>query len=165
MSTPIAQQSARRPSALKTILVAGFVAGVLDISAAIIVYSYIMNRVTPVRLLQGIASGAFGKSAFEGGTSMALAGLGFHFLIAFSFTIFYYLIFPYIPFLKKQKIISGFLYGIFAWCVMNLIVLPLLHIAKIPTKWDGILRGAVILMFCIGLPIALIIGRYGRSKS
>jgi len=136
----------------------------LDILGAIIVYVYIMNVTTATRLLQGIARGAFGKSAFEGGTSMALAGLAFHFIIAFSFTIFYFLIFPLIPFLKKQRIISGLLYGIFVWCVMNLVVLPLLHVANVPTKWDSILRGAGILMICIGLPISLIISRYHILK-
>jgi len=47
---------------------------------------------------------------------------------------------------------------------MNLAVLPLLNIANIPTKWDSISRGAVILMFCIGLPISLIVSRYYLLK-
>jgi len=153
-----------KTSALKTILLAWLTAGCLDLLAAITVYSLIMQRVTTTRLLQGIARGALGNSAYEGGTATALAGVGFHFLIAFCFTIFYFFIFPYIPFLKKQRIISGLLYGIFVWCVMNLAVLPLLNIANIPTKWDSITRGAVILMFCIGLPISLIVGRYYLLK-
>ena len=156
-ATTLSQPS---PSALKTILFAWLTAGCLDLLAAITVYSLIMKRVTTVRLLQGIARGALGNSALEGGVATALAGVGFHFVIAFCFTIFYFFIFPYIPFLKKQRIISGFLYGIFVWCVMNLAVLPLLNIANIPTKWDSIIRGAVILMFCIGLPISLIVSRY-----
>ena len=153
-----------RPSAFKTILLAGLVAGTLDMLAAITVYSLVMNRITVVRLLQGIARGAFGDSAFEGGSSMAMAGLGFHFIIAFSFAIFYFLIFPYIPFLKKQRILSGLLYGIFVCCVMNLAVLPLLRVAPIPTKWDSILRGAVILMLFVGLPISLIVSKHYISK-
>jgi uncharacterized membrane protein YagU involved in acid resistance len=153
------------PSAFKTILIAGFVAGTLDMLGAILVYVLIMKRVTTTQLLQGIARGAFGKSAFNGGIKMALAGLGLHFIIAFSFTIFYFFIFPFIPFLKKQRIICGLLYGIFVWCVMNLAILPLLHIADIPTKWDSMARGAVILMFCIGLPISLIVSRYYIQKN
>jgi len=149
-----------RPSAFKTILLAWLTAGCLDLLAAITVYSLIMQRVTIIRLLQGIAKGALGNSAYEGGIATALAGVGFHFTIALCFTVFYFFIFPYISFLKKERIISGLLYGIFAWCVMNLAVLPVLHIASIPTKWDSITRGAVILMFCIGLPISLIVSRY-----
>lgn len=153
-----------KSSALKTILLAWLTAGCLDLLGAITVYSLIMQRVTTMRLLQGIARGALGNSAYEGGILTALAGAGFHFIIAFCFTIFYFFIFPYIPFLRKQRIISGLLYGIFAWCVMNLAVLPLLQIANIPTKWDSIIRGALILMFCIGLPISLIVSRYYPLK-
>ena len=152
-------------SAPGTILLAGIVAGILDILGAIVVYVYIMHVTTTVRLLQGIARGAFGSAAFEGGMTMALAGLAFHILIAFSFTIFYFLLFPLIPLLRRQIIISGLLYGIFVWCVMNLAVLPLLHVANVPTKWDSIVRGAAILMVCIGLPISLIISRYYISKA
>jgi hypothetical protein len=154
----------RVSSALRTILLAGFVAGTLDILGAIFVYVYIMNVTTTARLLQGIARGAFGKSAFQGGMSMALAGLAFHFIIAFSFTVFYFFVFQLIPFLKKQRIISGLVYGIFVWCVMNLAVLPLLDVANVPTKWDSILRGAGILMVCVGLPISLIVSRSYISK-
>lgn len=160
MTTLTATTAQTKPSAGKTILIAWLTAGTLDLLGAIIVYSLIMHRVTTEKLLQGIARGALGNSAFEGGTATALAGAGFHYFIAFCFTVFYFFIFPFIPFLRKQRIISGLLYGAFAWCVMNLAVLPLLHIANIPTKWDSIIRGAVILMFCIGLPISLIVSRY-----
>ena len=148
------------PSVLKTILFAWLTAGCLDLLGAITVYSLVMQRVSTTRLLQGIARGALGNSAYDGGVGTALVGAGLHFVIAFCFTVFYFFIFPFIPFLKKQRIISGLLYGIFVWCVMNLAVLPLLHIANIPAKWDSIVRGAVILMFCIGLPISLIVSRY-----
>jgi hypothetical protein len=154
----------KKPSALKTILAAWLTAGCLDLLAAITVYSLIMKRVTTMRLLQGIARGALGNSAYEGGIATAMAGVGFHFTIALCFTVFYFLVFPYIPFLKKQRIVSGLLYGVFAWCVMNLVVLPTLQVASIPTKWDSIVRGAVILMFCIGLPISLIVSRYYLLK-
>src|SRR4030095_4030014 len=99
-----------KPSALKTILLAWLTAGCLDLLAAITVYSLIMQRVTTIRLLQGIARGALGNSAYEGGVATALAGVGFHFIIAFCFTVFYFFIFPYIPLLKKQRIVSGLLY-------------------------------------------------------
>lgn len=145
--------------ATRAFFLAGLAAGIMDMLGAIIVYVVVMKRLTTVRLLQGIARGALGKSAFDGGTGTALAGLGFHFLIAFTWAAFYVLIFPHIPFLRKKKIIGGLLYGIFIWCVMNLVVLPLLQVAPIPNKWDGIIRGALILMFCIGLPISLIVNR------
>lgn len=171
MSTTLA--AASRPgsssSAIKTILLAGFVAGSLDMLAAIIVTSVRLHHVlfyqpTATLILQSIAAGVFGQEAFDGSNKMLWFGLGFHFIIAFSFAIFYFIVFPYLAFLRKQKILSGLLYGIFAWMVMNLAVLPLLRIANIPHKWDAIARGAGILMFCIGLPVSLIVHRHYMSR-
>jgi len=165
MSNTIATtRGTSRPSAIQTILAAGLVAGCMDLLTAIIVYSVVMQRTTDIKLLQGIGRAAFGGDTFQNGASLALAGVAVHFFIAFSFTVFYFFIFPYISFLRRQPIIGGLLYGIFAWCIMNLAMLPLFHVANIPTKWDSIIRGAVILMFCIGLPISLIVSRYYLSK-
>jgi hypothetical protein len=62
---------------LKTILLAG----TLDIVAACI-RAYTANGVTPDRVLQYIAAGVFGKSAYTGGYGMMAWGLFFHFIIA-----------------------------------------------------------------------------------
>jgi len=159
-NTIVATSKPGRPSAIQTILTAGLIAGCFDLLTAIIVYSVVMQKTTDVQLLQGIGRAAFGDKTFDTGTGLALSGVGVHFFIAFSFAIFYFFIFPYVPFLRKQRIVSGLLYGVFAWCIMNLAVLPLFHIANIPHKWDSIIRGAVILMFCIGLPISLIVSGY-----
>lgn len=163
MSNTIATKT-KNPSAVQTILSAGLVAGCFDLLTAILVYSVAMERTTDRKLLQGIGRAAFGSNTFQDETSLALSGVGVHFFIAFSFTIFYFFLFPYLAFLRRQRIVSGLLYGIFAWCVMNLAVLPLFHVANIPNKWDSIVRGAVILMFCIGLPISVIVSRYYLSK-
>lgn len=157
-------QRVARPSAIQTILTAGLVAGCFDLLTAILVYSVAMQRTTDIKLLQGIGRAAFGSNSFQDETSLALSGVAVHFFIAFCFAIFYFFIFPYVAFFRRQRIISGLLYGIFAWCVMNLAILPLFHVANIPHKWDSIVRGAVILMFCIGLPISLIVSRYYLSR-
>jgi len=162
------KSNARYPSALKTVLLAGFIAGTMDILAAITVYDFVMHSVTAKNLLQGIARkvlGVFGVKPAGDSLMLTLAGLGFHFMIAFSFAVFYFLVYPYLPSLKKKRILSGLLYGIFVWCVMNLAMLPLFHIADFPHKWDNIIRGMVILMICIGLPVSLIVSRYYNSKN
>ncbi len=51
-----------RKSLAKPILIAGLVAGILDISDALIFF-YFHSNVPPMRLFQGIASGLIGKSA------------------------------------------------------------------------------------------------------
>jgi uncharacterized membrane protein YagU involved in acid resistance len=75
-------------------------------------------------ILQRTASAALGKVAFKGGWAMAVYGLGFYYIIAYCFTTAYVLLYPYLPFLKKHKLASGLLYGLFVWLVMNRIVLP-----------------------------------------
>jgi uncharacterized membrane protein YagU involved in acid resistance len=155
---------ASQSTAVQTILSAGLVAGSFDLLTAILVYSVAMERTTDRKLLQGIGKAAFGSNTFPDETSLALSGVAVHFFIAFSFAIFYFFIFPHIAFLRKRKTLSGLLYGVFVWCVMNMAVLPLFHIANIPHKWDSIVRGAVILMFCIGLPISIIVSRYYTAK-
>ncbi|KQO20917.1 hypothetical protein ASF10_15145 [Flavobacterium sp. Leaf82] len=141
----------------ETIFLSGLIAGTLDILAAIIVYAVILEKTTAIKILQSIASGIFKKDAYTAGSQMAWYGLGLHYIIAFSFAWFYFIIYPYLPFLKKNTIMSGFLYGIFVWIVMNLIVLPIVF-PLLPEKHLDfpLLLSILILMFCIGLPIASI---------
>ena len=163
MSTSILKTTSPA-SATKTILFSGFIAGTLDILAAILVYAVIMQKVTAVQILHGIASGAFGKTTIGSPAIMALIGLAFHFIIAFCFAIAYFVVYPHIPFLRKQKIISGLLYGIFVWAVMNLIVVPMSNANHAPFAWPSAIRAASILMLCIGLPISIITSKYYSAK-
>lgn len=152
-------------SPIKTILLSGFVAGSLDILTAFFVYVILLKKTTAAMLLKGIASGIFRAKAFSGGIMMAFYGLLFQFIIAYCFAIFYFLIYKYIPFLQKQIIISGLLYGIFVWCVMNLIVLPIVFVRPVTFKPDSFLIGASILMILIGLPISIITNKYYSLKN
>lgn len=144
-----------------TIFLSGLIAGTLDIMAAIVVYAFLLQKATPIKILQSIASGIFKKDAYTGGSQMAWYGLGLHYIIAMIFAWFYFTIYRYLPFLKKNALISGFLYGIFVWIVMNLVVLPIVF-PVLPAKHLDfpLLISLVILMFCIGLPIALITRKY-----
>lgn len=141
----------------KTILYSGLLAGTLDILAAIFVYSVILHQTTAEKILQSIASGIFKQHAYTGGTQMVFYGLLLHYFIAFAFAYFYYKIYPHVPILKKNIVISGIVYGIFVWIVMNLIVLPIVF-PKLPSKeFDlPLIISVLILIFCIGLPIAFV---------
>jgi uncharacterized membrane protein YagU involved in acid resistance len=115
-------------------------------------------------VLQYVASGVFGKEAFSGGTTMTIAGLIFHYIIALSFTTFYFIVFPYVPFLGKQKLAGGVLYGAFVWSVMNLVIVPLSNTNKSALTWSGASLNIAILIVCIGLPISLLASKYYSSK-
>jgi hypothetical protein len=140
---------------LKSILTIAFIAGTLDGAAAVIILAKLKFGAT----FKYIASALFGKSAFSGGTEMIFAGIVFHYLIALSFTIFYAFLVTKLKFLSTNKVLSGILYGLFVWTVMNVIVVPLTQIPHVDFNPQRALINAVILIFCIGLPIAILIPR------
>jgi uncharacterized membrane protein YagU involved in acid resistance len=151
-------------SPVKVILLSGFVAGTIDILAALLVYSVIIRQAAPIEILQFIGSAVFGKSAFAGGMIMAVYGLLFHYLISFSFAIAYFLIFPYISFLQKNRIVDAILYGIFTWFIMNVVVLPLVFSNRAPIELYSAIRDASILVVTIGLPVSFITYKYYASR-
>ena len=96
---------------------------------------------------------------------MAICGLLFHFLIAFLFSLFLFLIYPKLKQVLKNKFLIGLLYGVFIWLVMNKIVLPLSKAPKLPPDLKRDLIGMLILMFLVGLPIALIVDRHYSGRN
>jgi hypothetical protein len=147
-------------NATRTILLAGFVAGTLDILAAFTQY-YINTGKDPLIILKYIASAAIGKGkAYGGGTEMILLGLLFHYIIAYGLTIFFFWIYPYWNRLSKNKFITAVVYGIFAWMVTTLVIVPLSYIGKFPSDPTQATIAILILIFMIGLPLSLIIGKY-----
>ena len=160
MSQPISGKSSF--PAFLAILLAWLTAGTLDITAACTQY-YIKTGKGPGGVLRYVASAVFGKEAFAGGTTMSAWGLLFHYMIALLFTLFFFWIYPLLNLGKWNKVITGLLYGIFVWLVMNLVVVRIAMGARpIVLKNAAIAMG--ILMVCIGLPISLIIGRYYQKK-
>jgi hypothetical protein len=152
------EMSADRPSLWKVIAGATLLVGTLDISDAFIFYG--LRSVTPTRILQGIASGAIGRSAFSMGHRSALLGLFFHFFIAFSATTVFLLASRKLP-LAQHPWLYGTLFGIALYCVMNYIVLPLSKIGLRPTPpLVPLINGVAALVFCIGVPLAFIARRY-----
>lgn len=149
---------ASRPQLIQTMLYTGLLAGTLDILAAF-THAFVANETTPTRVLQFIASKAVGPDAFSGGLPMALLGLFFHFIIAFSWTALFFLLYPRIKLLSKNKIIVGLGYGVVVWLMMNLVVLPIVNGSFQPFQLQSVI-GIVILMVCIGLPVSLGAGKH-----
>jgi len=112
------------------LLWAGFACGVLDITAALVVYGFFGLK--PMRLLQGISSGLLGSRAFSGGLATALLGLLCHFLIAFGAAAVYLVASRAVGFLLEHAVVSGVLDGVAVYFFMNRIVLPLSAAAKRP---------------------------------
>lgn len=149
----------------KTILLAGFVAGTLYLLGAILAYTVLLNKIAAEKLVRGIASGIFKTRAFSGRPEMVFYGVRIHFIIAFAFTAFYFLIFSYILFLRKQKNIGGLLYGIFIWVIMNIVVLSIVFPTRPPVTLTSFLQGApILMMMMIGLPLSYFANKYYAEK-
>ncbi len=129
------------------------IAGALDITAACI-HSYLLNGTMPSRVLRYVASGVFGASAFTGSGVMMVWGLLFHFIIAFSCTAFYFLLYPKIKILSRSWFIDAVAIALVAWCVTNLIIVPMSNTPKFPFDITKAPVGLAILIVCIGIPIA-----------
>lgn len=152
------------PSLGKNILLAGLLAGTLDISSAFI-YVSILGR-EPIRVLYYIASGIMGKSATQQPTTLiAVFGLALHYFIAYSFTIFFFLIYSKLKIMAKNKYITAVVYGLFVWAVMNLVVVPLSNVIHGPFNLKNAAINAGILIIAIGLPVSLIAHAYYSKKN
>ena len=137
------------------LLTGWLVAGTLDILYAI-VFSYLRSGVAPTRILHSVAAGAFGAAAYQGGTPMALAGLGFHYLNALLITIAFFVAAALWPALRRRPVQTGAVYGVFVYLVMNYVVIPLSRIGVFPSPPPAIwITGVLVHMFFIGVPIAL----------
>lgn len=154
-----------KSTALKTVLTAGLTAGVLDASAASIQFMINTGGKSPARVWKYVASGVFGKDALTGDWTMVSAGLLFHFFIATTFATFFYFLYRQFNWISKNIIVSGILYGMFAWTIMNRVVVPLSNTPKIPFQLSKAIIAMLILIFCIGLPISLIVHKLSRSKA
>src|SRR5215470_3715400 len=152
----------KNSGALRTILTAGLVVGVLDISSAFIIWW--QRGVGTRRGLQGIAAGLLGASSFDGGLVTAGFGLALHFFVAFVVVTIFYLASRKIEFLAIHPVASGALYGIGVYLLMYWFVLP----AAFPTfrhRLGNDLLAVAIHISLIGLPCALIVHRYsGRTQ-
>lgn len=140
---------------LVPILASGAVAGTLDITSAFILSGWGVCRF--------IAAGLLGPEARHGGVGIWLLGLFLHYFIATSIAAIYCLSSRRLAFLVSHYLICGPFYGMAAYLVMNLIVLPLsaLH-AKGPYHIEGLTQGLLIHMLLIGLPIGFVNARLSR---
>ena len=159
------ENSKRSKTLFIAILQAGLIAGSLDAVAAIDNFMINTNGGNPLKVFRFIASGILGKEVMEKDLAgMAFVGLQLHFIIAISFAAFFFFIYPKIKFLSNYIVLTGLLYGIFVWLVMNKIVVPLSNTAKLPFNLTQMFVGICILMFAVGLPIALLAKKYYASE-
>jgi hypothetical protein len=102
--------------------------GGLAVAATDLVYCLLFwssQGVAPMRLLQGVAAGALGRAAFQGGVPTALLGAGLQWLIGCAFVLAYALVAQHATLLRTHPRRYGIAYGLLLYLVMNGIVVPL----------------------------------------
>jgi uncharacterized membrane protein YagU involved in acid resistance len=102
------------------IVLAGLVAGTIDIGAACLI-----NGLAPKVILQAIASGVLGKASFAGGARSAVFGLFLQWGMSVAIAAIYAAAAHAIPVLARRWISGGLAYGVGIYVVMNFIVVPL----------------------------------------
>jgi hypothetical protein len=158
---------------LKPILYAGALVGVLDIAAACI-NARVAAGFTPAHVFQSVAGGLLGRGSYNGGFATAALGLAMHFMMALTVaTIFYALSRRFSLPQKLSRVVAvGLLYGAAVFVVNNFATAPFmswvrslyLHtpiLFKPPMGWSQL----VIHLFCVGLPVALVMRLYAPAPA
>lgn len=138
------------------ILLTGLLTATLDAILALLI-----NYKVPVAaIFKFIASGLFGGTAFNMGTSAILYGVLIHYCIAFVWATTFFLLYTRMLSLLKYRIILIVTIGLFIWLVMNLAVLPLSAAHLQPLKLKGILENMAALILAFGMPVTVIAGQF-----
>jgi uncharacterized membrane protein YagU involved in acid resistance len=109
------------------ILLGGLIAGTVDIGAACLI-----NSAAPAVILQVIASGLIGKSAFQGGSNTVVLGLLLQWAMSIIIAAIFVAAARWRPVLSRRWIGAGLAYGVAIYFVMNYVVLPLSAIGHAP---------------------------------
>lgn len=140
---------------VKAIPLTALLAGTLDGLAASI--HYILNDGSnPLNVFRFVASGVFGNTALTGELGMALLGILFHYIIASIWVCLFFWLYPRVKPIWANKYISGIVYGIIVWLLMNLIVVPLSNTPPLSSSLLQYFIGMLIIIIAIGLPISIV---------
>ena len=134
------------------------VVGAIDFAYATIFV--VLKGRTWVRPWQGVASSVLGPGSLKGGYPTALIGILLHFAVATCIVSVYLIASRWLPFLRRKFLLWGFAFGVIAFFVMNLVVVPLTRIGPRPLAWSPFNIGGVLVhAFLIGPAAAYFAGR------
>jgi uncharacterized membrane protein YagU involved in acid resistance len=150
-TTVLAQKQAL--TNVQAIFWGGLVAGILDAVDGVIAFG--TQGLNPIQVLQYIASGALGQSAFQGGLATAALGAAFHFTIAWVAAGVFVLATRRLQILKTHAVPAGLLYGAAVYFFMNYLVLPLSAVTASTFQLGLFLNGVIGHALFVGLPISL----------
>ncbi len=115
-------------------------------------------------MLQAIASGLLGASAYQGGVATAALGLALHFFIAIVAAACYFGASLKWPVLIRRPFLCGAAFGLAVFFFMQYVVLPLSDYRVRPLPRSLFINGIVAHVFFVGLPIAFFARRSARAR-
>ena len=151
-----------RSGTLRTVLLAGCVAASIDLVFAFIFFGWTLG-ISPVRVLQSVASGLYGRSSFDGGLSTAAVGFVAHYFILIVAAWWYWLASRRLPQLNRHWLAGGIAFGLAIYVVMTFVVVPLSAATRgTPTTINVI--GQFLIHPLIGVAIAAIVRRRATAR-
>jgi uncharacterized membrane protein YagU involved in acid resistance len=141
------------PKSLQTllgpILLAGFIAGTIDIGAAALI-----NAVSAKVILKAIASGVLGKASFQQGVQAEILGLFLQWGMSILIAAIYIITARRIDVLRRRWVAAGLSYGVAIFFVMNYVVVPLSAIGHVPHFTAARFIENLLAMLLFGLIVA-----------
>ncbi|MEP6484330.1 MAG: hypothetical protein ABJB01_07765 [Rudaea sp.] len=144
---------------VKAILCAGALAATFDLIFACTFHG-IMSHVTPDRVLKSIASGWLGMDAFTGGIGTELLGFFSHYGILIGAAALYCLAAIKLPWMNRNALVCGAVFGVCIYAFMHLVVLPLSNAPHFKATVIGTTADFSMHVLVIGPTIALVIRRW-----
>lgn len=139
---------------VRAVLMGGTIGGALDLLFALTFAA--ATGMAPPQLLQTIASGLLGQSAYAGGATAAMLGLASHFVLSYLWAaLFVTAAYRHVR-LFERPLLAGAVFGILVFFTMRLVVLPLSAFPH-PVSFRPLAATLDLLshMLLFGLPIAL----------
>jgi len=127
--------------------------GTLDALDAIVFFG--LRGATPIGIFQSIASGLLGRAAYQGGLATAMLGVAVHYFIAFLIVATAVIAARWVPRLADSPWAWGPVYGLIAYAVMNMVVLPMSSASFGPPSAIVVVNGLLIHALGVGIPSAL----------
>jgi phage shock protein PspC (stress-responsive transcriptional regulator) len=147
----------RSPVAL--IIGAGILAGTLNLAAAAMIFGG-----SAMHGFQMIASGLLGDRAFSSGSSTAGLGVALHYAISIVAAVLYWLMATRIRLLRDYWLVGGTAFGVLAYVIMNLIVVPMSNAASPDLSARIVVEDLAAHVLAFGIPIAGVLSMARRRR-
>ncbi len=114
-------------STVERMLWGGLIAGTIDIGAASII-----NWLSPVVILQAVASGLLGRGSFHDGPWAAALGYALQCAMSVLIAACYAVGTSRLPMVRARWLAAGLAFGVIVFAVMNYVVVPLSAVGHVP---------------------------------